>query len=403
MADSPAPWRALAATLLVQILVTLLLAAAAVLAPAVAPTLGLAPERIGMYAAVAYLCAMLAGLRAGRGVARYGALVLCQLALMAGALGALLAAAMPWTGSAWTLLAAAVLIGTGYGLVNPASTAVLAHHAPVAARGLFFSLKQTGVPIGVALAGLLMPMGLATIGWRASAAALAASALLLAVALLPFVRPLEPPRTGAPSKGLAEPLWQVWRSPLLRRLSLASLAYAMTQQVYVTFVVALLHLDLGWSLAAAAALLSLSQMLAVASRVAFGALADRTGRPGLLLAALGLLMATACVGLALLSPRTPALIVSAAALFCASTAMGWNGVFFTELALHVKPTDIARIAGATQFFTFGGGMLGPLVFGESVRAGAGYGVALAVLALAPLAAGLAMLAQVRAASAPGQK
>ncbi|MDP3085091.1 MAG: MFS transporter, partial [Rubrivivax sp.] len=170
------PWPALLAVLAVQTLVTLAIAAAAVLAPAVAPTLGLAPERVGLYAAVAYLAAMLSGLRGGHGVARFGALRLSQMALLACASGALLAA----LGPAPALLGAAVLIGIGYGLVNPAGAAILVHHAPLRARGLFFSIKQTGVPIGVALAGLLLPLGLATLGWRAAVVGVAIGCCLVA-------------------------------------------------------------------------------------------------------------------------------------------------------------------------------------------------------------------------------
>lgn len=395
------PLLALGATLLVQVVLTLLLASASVLAPAVAPSLGFAPERIGLYAGLAYLVAMLAGLRAGHLVAGRGAIRVSQFALAFGASGALTAAAMPWVGSGWLLLAAAVLIGSGYGLVNPATAAVLAHHIPAGSRGLFFSIKQTGVPIGVALAGLLMPAGLAAIGWRASAVAMAGCAAAVALALLPLARRLEPPRPTAPAPaqvqaaapGIGAPLRQVWASPVLRRMSLASFAYAATQQVFVTFIVSALNLGLGWSLAASAGLLALSQGGAVAARIAFGALADRTGRPARVLAALGLSMAAACIGLALLVPQTPATVVTAAVLLCAVTAMGWNGVVFAELALHVPPAQMARISGATQFFTFGGGMLGPLVFGESIRAGLGYPLGFAALALAPAAAGLLLLRQ----------
>ena len=173
------PWLALAAMLLVQVVVSLTLVAASVLAPAVAPTLGLAPERIGLYAAVAYLTAMLSGLRAGHWVARIGSLRLSQVALLACAGGALLAAASPALGAAGALLGAAFLIGIGYGLVNPAAAAVLTHHAPTTSRGLFFSIKQTGVPIGVAMAGLLMPLGLSLLGWRATAVGLAALCAVL--------------------------------------------------------------------------------------------------------------------------------------------------------------------------------------------------------------------------------
>lgn len=381
----PRPGLALAATLAVQTLATVSLVAASVLAPAVAPGLGIAPERIGLYAALAYLAAMLAGLRSGRWVSRIGAVALTQVALGCCTAGALLAA----LGPSATLLGAAVLIGTGYGLVNPASAAVLTHHVPLHARGLLFSIKQTGVPIGVALAGLLMPLGLGLVGWRATAIGVAIACLALAIALWPAVRRLEPPATPTTGDGARTLLAQVWRSPVLRPLSLASLAYALTQQTFVTFLVSLLNLHLGWALAAAAGLLALSQGVATAARIGFGALADRIA-PARLLMGLGFAMSLACVGLALIDATTPRLAVAAAALACAATAMGWNGVFFAELARRVPRDQMARISGATQFFTFAGGMVGPLLFGEALRAGAGYPLAYGVLALVPAAAAVGL-------------
>lgn len=381
--------------LLVQTMAALTLSAAAVLAPAVAPLLGLAPERVGLYAAVAYLAAMLFGLRAGQWVARWGALRLSQVALAAAALGALVAG----VGPAGTVLLAAVAIGVGYGLVNPAATAVLAYHVPVHARGLYFSIKQTGVPIGVALAGLSMPLGLATLGWRSTVLALAGACIALLLLLQPMVARLEPPPITAAPVGAAALLRQVWRTPALRRLSLTSLAYAMTQQCFVTFIVSLLHLELGWSLAAAAGLLALSQAVSTASRVGFGALADRWRTPAHLLALLGVAMGLACVALALPGPGTTKALVFAAALACSATAMGWNGVFFAQLAHSVPREQMARISGATQFFTFTGGMVGPLLFGEFVRAGGSYALAYAGLALVPATAGVLMWRQAQAGAA----
>jgi MFS family permease len=362
----------------VQTLVTMALVSASVLAPAVAPTLGVAPERIGLYVAAAYLAAMLVGLRAGQGVTRWGAMPLSQAALAVAAAGALLAGAGPPA----ALLVAAALIGVGYGLINPAAAAVLVHHAPARARGLFFSIKQTGVPIGVALAGLLMPFGLAVHGWRPSVLALGGACAAGALALGALGRRLEPPPSAPSQDGALALLKQVWRTPALRRLSLASLAYAMTQQTFVTFVVSLLNLRLGWSLAAAAAVLSASQALATLARIGFGALADRMS-PARLLRALGAAMALCCLALAALAPGVPAAVAMAAALACAATAMGWNGVFFAELSQRVPRDAMARISGATQFFTFAGGMLGPLVFGEALRAGSGYAMAWTALAVVP--------------------
>jgi MFS family permease len=395
------PWLALAATLSVQVLVTLALASASVLAPAVAPALGVAPESIGIYAGTAYLMAMLSGLRSGQGVAAVGAMRLTQWALLACGAGAVLAGLGPVA----MLLPAAALIGVGYGLVNPAAAAVLNHHVPASARGLYFSTKQTGVPVGVALAGLLMPLGLVTIGWRATAVALGAACVAMALAVQPAVRGLEPPRAPPPPDGSWQLLQRVWRTPLLRAMSLASLSYAATQQAFVTFLVSMLNLGLGWTLALSAALLSASQVVSALARIGFGVLGDRAVPPGRVLVGLGLAMSLCCValgGVAVAWQGAPLWALAPAVLACAATAMGWNGVFFAALALRVPRADLPRVSGATQFFTFAGGMTGPLLFGEAVRAGAGYGWPYVALAAVPAAAAW-HLARVQATAPPTQQ
>ncbi len=81
----------------------------------------------------------------------------------------------------------------------------------------------------------------------------------------------------------------------------------------------------------------------------------------------------------------------AAAMACAMTSMGWNGVYFAELARRTPPEELATVAGATQFITFFGSMSGPVVFGEILRHGGSYSMAYLVLAALPAGAGWVML------------
>lgn len=380
------PGHALLAMLAVQVLATMSLTSASVLAPAVAPTLGLAPERIGWFAGLAYALAMLSGLRSGLWVARLGGVRVSQLALLAAAGGLLLATWVPPAG----LLLAAVLIGIGYGLANPAAAEVLAHHAPRGAPGLFFSIKQAGVPLGVALCGLLMPLGLQLLGWRWTVALTAAAALLAALLLQGSRQPLQTPRPKRPVAvgSWLGPLRQVWQARELRLLSLVSCTFATMQQIFITYVVALLHLQGGLSLTAAALVLSASQVVSMLARVGLGHVADRWLAPTRLLGLLGLGMGAS---VALLAWTGAAGLVSAAllaAMACGATAMGWNGVFYAALIRNVPRESLAALTGATQFFTFLGGMVGPFVFGQLVHAGASHAAVYTAMALAPVLMGL---------------
>ena len=60
-----------------------------------------------------------------------------------------------------------VVIGLGYGPITPASSQVLARTTPPARMALTFSIKQTGVPAGAALAGAVLPALALAVGWRA--------------------------------------------------------------------------------------------------------------------------------------------------------------------------------------------------------------------------------------------
>ena len=63
---------------------------------------------------------------------------------------------------------AVIFIGAAQGPINPASAHVLAQRVPREWFGMVFSLKQTGVPIGFALAGLIFPVPAGA--WSAGAA-----------------------------------------------------------------------------------------------------------------------------------------------------------------------------------------------------------------------------------------
>jgi MFS family permease len=398
--DAPAqrPWLALSGTMAVQLLASLCLSAAAVMAPVVAPSLGIAPSAVGVFVGCAYLFAMVVGLGSGGWVPRWGAMRVSQAAMGVIALGMAAATA----GQPLALLLAAVLVGAGYGCTNPAAAALLAFHAPARSPGLFFSLKQAAVPIGVTLAGLLLPVGLALFGWRATAWLAVLACILVVIWFGPLAARLEPPRGDAvrpAGPGWLSSLRQAVGAPALRRLSLMSLAYAMTQQGFLTFVVSLLHLQLGVPLAAAAGLLAASQVGSTLMRVALGHVADRWVRPRLLLAGIGLLMSLGCLALGLLPTSASLPLLALVVVACGTTAAGWNGVFFAELVRNVRREDMAATAGGTQFFTFAGGMAGPLLFSQLVRWTDSYASGYLLLAAVSALAAAGMLLPVRRQSA----
>jgi len=388
-------WLPLSLTLAVQILVSGASLSAAVLAPVAAPDLGVSAARVGFYVAAVYAVAATAGLASGAFVQRLGALGTLQLTLAAGALGQALIA----VGTPWSVALAAIACGISLGPTTPATSVILVGAAQPANRNLVFSLKQTGVPGGFALAALLFPALALTLGWRGAAGVAALVLAATALALVPFRRTLNAGR-GAASRlslhaQLVEPVRRVWTSPEMRRLAVSSLTYSGLQGALAGYLVVFLTHDTALDLVAAAGILAAAQVTGVVGRVVWGIVADRSGRPDRVLGLLGLAMALfgACVGLAAPYLAYPVLVL--ACVLFGGTAMAWNGVYLAEVARIVPPERVGEATGATGLFTFGGVAIVPGLFATIVLFFDSYAAGYLLAAALPAASGIALLRAAR--------
>ena len=365
--------------------------APAVAAPALLPGLGFGAVAVGLYIAVVYLAAMASSLWGAALVRRWGPIRTSQVALGCGALGVLLVA-VPHAAAA---LLGAVLIGLGYGPITPASSQMLARTTPPERYALVFSLKQTGVPLGGAIAGLLVPIGLAWGGTAASLGQIALLCLVSAALAEALRRTLDTPRDAHGAlPGLAQlmgPIRFVLAHRVLRQIAKCSFVFSAVQVCLTTYLVTFLNGDLGWSLLAAGAALSVAQGAGVVGRVAWGLLADRFD-PRSTLLGLGLAMAAAGLATSALRPGTPHPWVTLLLLVYGATAVGWNGVYLGTVAKLVLRDQAATATAGSLFFTFFGVVVGPPLFGVAGSAFGRLGIGYALLAL-PLAWSLWALAR----------
>lgn len=417
-----APFTALGVTLLVQAVTSLTMAVPAVFAPAVAEPLGFEAQQAGLLVSLAYLFAIPSGLLSASLSPRFGPVRLSQLALLISAL-ALLAYA---TGAGWLMLVGAMMIGVSYGIPNPTAAEILSRHAPISRRGLFFSVKQTGVPLGVALAGACLPWLLMGWGWRSALITISVLLLGLTVLVGRARDVLEPPSAqpvGGPTDALSDPStesdrtaagaggrgglssgWQrlvvdrfvapvIWvlSLPPLRRLSLSAITFSFTQIVFLNFLVSLLKLEHQMTLAVAAGILATSQVLSVFARIFWGHVSDRWVDPGRLLGALGLAMGISAALLGLMPAEASFVIIVGIAMACAATSVAWNGVYYADLVRHVKPNEVGKATAGTQTLLFLGGVFGGSAFALVVSLAGSYSMAFVLCALLPVIAGLALL------------
>ena len=382
---------ALGVTTLMQMTSSFLASAMVVIGPTITQVAGVTPEHIGDLSAIGAFGTMLFLAGGGPLLARFGPVRLLQL----GTLLAALALGLSLTGWWPALLAAALLIGFGYGPSPPAGSEILQRHAPSGRRGLIFSIKQSAVPLGGAIVGLVVPPLAVLCGWRFGLAAAALAAAAMALLVQPWREALDGDRDrsgGAPLRGFISPtiLTMPFRAmalaPILPRLTFIGFALATAQGCLLGFYVTYLVADVGTELTAAGVAFAVMQGTGVAGRIVIGWLADRTGSALRMLIGLAAASTGAVVLIAATEPGWPwwAVLGSAGVAGFASTS--WNGVYLAELARVAPPGKIGEVTSGATLLTFLGYVLGPAVFAMLVDYAASYRIAFAVASLLPASA-----------------
>jgi MFS family permease len=364
---------ALIATLAIQALVAMAVLTPPVFATLAAPEIGVNAHAIGLYTSLVYAAACLSAAASGGPLRRYGAIRLSQLCLVLCAAGLALAA----TASLPLVLGGALVLGLGYGPVTPASSHLLIRQTPPERRALVFSIKQTGVPVGGALAGLLVPALVVALGWKGAALAAAALNLGAALAVQPLRRALDSDAdpTARGERGVLTAIRLVLAEPRLRRLALASLAFSAMQLCFSAFVVTFLSERVGLTLIAAGAVMATAQAAAIGGRILWGWVADRFVATRQLLGALGLVMAASAAAPSLVMPGWPIAAIAAVTATLGASGLGWNGIYLAEVATLAPAGKAGMVTGGALSLTFLGIVVGPALFSAVVGASGSYRLA----------------------------
>jgi predicted MFS family arabinose efflux permease len=256
---------------------------------------------------------------------------------------------------------------------------------------LVFSIKQTGVPLGGALAGILVPALVAVVGWKGAALAAAALGTVLAAVAEPLHPSLDSDADPqAPSEhGVLAAIRLVMAVPPMRRLALASLAFSAIQLCFSAFVVTFLTERVGLKLVTAGAIMALAQAAAIAGRILWGWIADRFLPARILLSLLGLTMAATAAMMGLITPGWPVAAIGAVTMALGASGLGWNGVYLADVARLAPSGAVGTATGGALSITFLGIVVGPALFSVVLEASGEYRPAFFAAAL--LAAGSALV------------
>ncbi len=356
-----------------------------VLGPVITAQAGVAPETIGYFSSVFAAGTMLYMVLAADATARVGAVRLLQLGALLSAVALVCVTLSLWP----AILFAALLLGLGNGPNGPASSYLLARGVRSERQGLAFSIKQSGVPIGAFLAGLIMPSLALLLGWQMALLGVAAVTAITAVVVQPFRSDLDqecssrrradPTGTLAPQR-LRSPIATLRENPGLLGLAYCGSALAVVQGCVFAFFVTYLVDRHDLSLTLAGTAFALFQAASVAGRVLAGWVADRIGSMRRVLLSLALLGALGVLGLAAITTAWSQAAIFAMALATGLVICSWNGLLLAGVALTVPQQRVGAATSAILFFVFLGFVVGPAGFAVCVELW-GYEPAFIILAL----------------------
>lgn len=375
-------------SLLVQTMMSLFAASVPVLAPAVVSERGWNPAVVAFYPIIANATAILISFHIPELLFRLGGMGLSLASVLIGSVGLLLLLA-PFGPAA---ASAAAAIGCGTAAMNPASSQVLGPRTTTRTAGLVMSIKQTGVPLGGVMAGVLVPILASHSGWRMAAAELAAVGSALAIILLPSVGWLNGGARAAKPAAFRplDPVRHLLAMSGMPTLLFASLTFNGMQLCLRSFFVVYLVTGQRLGLATAGVAFSVSQAAGMVGQVGWAALSDRLLSVHAVMAIIGLLMSAAALCSAAMTPYWPVGAIYAVAAVYGVSAAGYLPVLLGELAKRSPRPEVGALTSGAQLFPLGGNIVGPLAFG-AMTAVAGWRAAF-VLAAASTLAGTAFLA-----------
>jgi sugar phosphate permease len=362
-------WAVLAAGTVAQASFSTVSFAIAVLAPALREEYGLSLTEIGVVLAAEWIGLTFALLPWGFAVDRWGErwTLATGLTLCAG----FLAAAAYAPSFAW-LVVLLGLAGIAGGSVQSGSGRAVMRWFSAAERGFALGVRQTAVPVGGAVAALVLPLletpraGLLFVAGFVLAGALA-GALVLRAGTEEHIEPTDVELTLRDRR-----LWLAcWASGL----------YLVAQVAMMGFVVLFLHDEHGFSTGEAAAVFAVGQGLAAVLRIGVGRWSDVLGSRVQPLRAIGVAVAITLAAVAVLSDSAAWLLVPALVI-ATGMSMAWNGLSYT-IAAELGGRRSGAAIGLQQTVLSAIGVAAPVAFAAAVS-GTSWGIAFALAAVFPL-------------------
>ncbi|MFT5174951.1 MAG: MFS family permease [Gammaproteobacteria bacterium] len=344
-----------------------------ILADRVAEEFGISRGWLGLYLFLQNFVAIVAAIGCGGFILRYGPLRVSQISLALMAVSLLVIS----TGILWLYPMAALLMGTS-AASTPASSHILARVCPPHIAPVIFSVKQTGVPVGALIGGLLLPFLLGLVFYSATlgttvrlgtygtAAVTAFIVFTVVIALQPIREHFDSARNPQQKISLGD-LRTTMRMVLdnypLRDIAFAAFAFGGLQSVFAGFFILFMIDGLGHSEVSAGQVFAIASFCAIWARILWGILGGSILTPRRVFSIIGLISAVSAVAILWIDTTWSISAILVVAIFYNISALSWHGILLAEVARLVPANEVGGTTGGVLAFTSIAMMIYPAIFG----------------------------------------
>lgn len=262
------------------------------------------------------------------------------------------------------LVVGSMINGAPQGWANPATNKLIVEGLDKGSRGVVLGVKQSGVQVGVFLAGVTLPLASRTIGWRWGVASYA----VLAFGLVVFTALALSPDESRQSRPITVTS-QCKRRAAVQPLVITVAAYAALMGIVsggvTSFTPLFAHEELGYSTTVAGLAAALMGLLGVGTRIWWSRMAEIRSNT---VAPLAVMAAGAGLVALMLTVSTTlgSWLLWPVVVLGAFTIAAWNSVAMLRVVNEVDADSAGSATGIVLFGFLGGLAVGSPTIGWSV-------------------------------------
>ena len=372
-----------------------------ILADRIADDFGISRAWLGFYLFLQNIAAIIGAMGCGGFILRYGALRISQWCLILMGSSLLVVS----TGILWIYPIGAILLGMA-AVSTPASSHILARVCPPRLAPVIFSIKQTGVPVGSLIGGLLIPLLLTISVYSATfktpihldayGTAFVTGLIVYLVAF--FLQPIRAhfdadrnPSVELTFSGVSETMKFVISHPQLRDISFGAFAFGGLQSIFSGFFILFLIDGLDYSEAEAGSAFAISAFTAVGARIFWGYLGSTLFSARTILGGIGMFGTVGAVLTSMYDASWSYSLILWVAILYNITSLSWHGILLAEIARLSPPDRVGGVTGGVLSFTSVAMMIYPAVYGGLLAITDSYGVGFLLCSIPALVSGIIFL------------